>query len=144
MARHTRRRLPRDRQERGRARERAARQLEQLDQQANEVRELEAAARDARAKLLARILRRIDDRDLDITEIAKTTGISRQSIHRLVRSRNPSQPQATPEWVTGQRVAQESRGPGTIEEADGPRLVILFDNGERFELHARLARVKPL
>lgn len=143
MARHT-RRLPRNRQERERAKEQAARLVQQLEEQATEVRELEAATREAKTKLQDQILQHVADRDLDITEMAKATGISRQTIHRLVRARNPLQPQATPEWVTGQRVAHESRGAGTIEEADGPRLTVRFDNGRRFELHARLARIKPL
>jgi hypothetical protein len=144
MARHTRRRLPRGRQARDRARERAARQLEQLDQQANDVRELEAAARQAKAKLQAQILQHINDRDLDITEIARTTGISRQTIHRLVRSRNPHRSPA-PSWMIGQRVAHPDRGVGRIEKVDGPRISIRFgSSGERCELDAGSAGITLL
>jgi predicted DNA-binding transcriptional regulator AlpA len=143
MARHT-RRLPRNRQERARAKERAARQLEHLEQDAREVRELEAAARAARAKLQKQILRHIEDRALDITEMAKTTGISRQTIHRLVRPRNPHSSPA-PKWMIGQRVVHPDRGVGRIEKVDGPRISIRFDSsGERHELDAGFAGIKLL
>ena len=143
MARHT-RRLPRDRQERDRAKQLQAGMLEQLGRQANEVCELEAAARAAKEKLHDQILRHVDARDLDISDMAKATRISRQTIHRLVRSRNPPPPRPAPDWVTGQRVVHRSRGAGTIENADGPALSIRFDSGERIELHAGLAGIKPL
>ena len=76
--------------------------------------------------------------------MAKATGISRQTIHRLVRSRKAPPPRPAPEWVTGQRVVHQSRGAGTIENADGPALSIRFDSGERHELHAGIAGIKPL
>jgi DNA-binding phage protein len=143
MARHT-RRLPRDREERDRATQLEAGLLEQLGRQANEVCELEAAAREAKEKLHDQILRHVEARDLDISDMAKATGISRQTIHRLVRSRNPAPPRPAPGWVTGQRVVHRSRGAGTIERADGPSVSIRFDSGERHELHAALAGIKPL
>ena len=143
MARHT-RRLPRDRQERERAKQLQAGMLAQLGRQANEVLELEAAAREAKEKLHDQILRHVEARDLDISDMAQATGISRQTIHRLVRSRNPPPPRPAPEWVTGQRVIHRSRGAGTIEHADGPAVVIRFDSGARHELHAGLGGIKPL
>jgi len=143
MARHT-RRLPRNRQGRERATERAAALLQQLEQQADEVRELEAAARDAKARLREQILRYVDARELDITDMAKRTGISRQTIHRLLRARAPRPPRPVEEWDVGQRVGHRSWGAGTIEEADGPRLLIRLDSGDRIEVHARLAGITPL
>lgn len=150
MARHT-RRLPRDRQARAQANERAAKLLEQLGQQAQEMRELEAAARRARADLQRRVLQHIDAHELDITDMAEATGISRQSIHRLVRARNhrpesiPAPgPEPTPDWVAGRRLAHAYFGAGTIEAVDGPNLSIRFDSGKLIELHARLANIEPL
>lgn len=136
MARHT-RRLPRDREERKRAMKHAARMLEQLRQQAREVRELEAAARKAKAKLRRQILRHVEDRDLDISEIAEATGISRQTIHRFV-ARNRAR--SGPTYVPGQRVTNPYRGAVTVEE-DG-QLVIRFDTDEQVELHVGLARIE--
>lgn len=143
MARHTRSR-PRNRHDRARAEEHAAVLLERLGQKSDEVRELEAAARQARRKLQNQILRHVRARELDISDMAKRTGISRQTIHRLIRARDPHPPRPVPEWVAGQRVVHPSRGVGTVKEADGARLLIRFDSGERSELHARLARITPL
>ena len=162
MARHT-RRLPRNRQERARANERATQLLQQLRQQAHELHELEATAQQARARLQRQFLRHIDARDLDITEMAQATGISRQAIHRLVRARNPHppekvsapdphppekvsapDPQPTPDWAAGGRLAHSYYGAGTIEAVDGPNLRIRFDSGELADLHARLATIEPL
>lgn len=144
MARHT-RRLPRNRQERERATERAAHLLEELRQQADDVRTLEAAARKAKTKLQKQILRHVDAHDLDISDMAKTTGISRQTIHRLITARRQSLP---PRWFVGQRVAHPGRGPGTIEKANGPAVTIRFDRHDLGrnpqELHAELARITPL
>jgi AraC-like DNA-binding protein len=144
MARHT-RRLPPNRKEREQATARAAQLLEQLEQQAREVRELEAAARTARKRLKEQIVRHVDARELDISDMARTTGISRQTIHRLISARRRSEP---PGWVVGQRVAHPSRGPGTIEKANGPVVTIRFDRpelcGRPHELHTGLAGITPL
>jgi 1,6-anhydro-N-acetylmuramate kinase len=143
MARHT-RHVPRNRHDREQATKRAGALLDQLGHQANEVRQLEAAARRARTRLQDQILHHIDARELDITDMAKATGISRQTIHRLQRSRNTRPAEIVPEWVIGQRVVHRARGAGTIEQADGSALTIWFDNGQRSELHARLAGIKPM
>lgn len=143
MARHT-RQLPRDRHAREQAVERAAHLLKRLGHQADEVLELEAAARRARTDLQNQILRHVDARELDISDMAKTSGISRQTIHRLIRAQTPSPPRPVAQWVSGQRVVHPSRGAGTIEQADGPRLLVRFDSGRRDKLHAGIAGIKPL
>lgn len=127
MARHTRRR-PRNRQERERANERAAKLLEALEQQASEARELAAAARQAEKKLRERLVRHVDARELDISEMAQATGISRQTIHRLLRARRRPQPQS----VVGQGVDHPSRE--AIEKVGGPALPIRLDHTKQLEL----------
>ena len=85
MARHT-RRLPRNRQEREHADRRATGLLLTLKWQADETRELEDAARESMHELRQRILRHVQNRELDISDMAEVTGISRQTIHQLVRT----------------------------------------------------------
>ena len=144
MARHT-RRVPRDRHDRAQAAQRAAGLLDQLGRQADEVRQLEAAARSARTRLQQQILRHVDARELDITDMAKRTGISRQTIHRLICARRQS---AQPRWGVGQRVAHPGRGPGTVLKVNGPALTIRFDRPDlghnSQQVHAKLARITRL
>lgn len=131
MARHT-HRLPRDRQEREHAKQHAADLLEQLGRQADEVRELETAATEARTKLERNILLHIERRELDITDMAKRTGITRQTIHRWVaREQLP--------FRVGQRVTHDFLGRGTVESAGAAAVHVQFEfTSVTFELPAEL------
>jgi len=119
MARHT-RRLPRGQQERERAKENAASLLEQLGRQADEVRDLETAAKEARVRLEGQILRHVKLRELDITDMAKRTGITRQTIHRWVATERMP-------FRVGQRVAHSFLGRGTVESAGAAQVHVQFE-----------------
>jgi hypothetical protein len=113
--------------------------LEQLARQADDVRELETAAQEARVKLERQILRHVDRRELDITDMAKRIGITRQTIHRWVASRSCTQAPSC-EFRVGQRVAHPSEGLGIVEAVEGVMIVVRF--GERtVDLHSQLAHI---
>jgi DNA-binding IclR family transcriptional regulator len=118
--------------------------------QAQQAQKLEAAAADARLKVRRLAVQLAQDRELDITDIAKATGISRQTIHRLIRADSTSVSGAatreSSDFDVGQRVSSPVFGVGTVERLDGPRLVIRFDAelDKPVGLHARLARVTRL
>jgi len=137
MARHT-RRLPRNRQEREQAKERAARLLEQLGQQADEARKLETAASEARAKLERQILRHVDRRELDITDMANRTGITRQTIHRwIAKEQRP--------FRVGQRVTHSFLGQGTVEFSDAAKVHVQFElTSVTFDLATQLGSLSPV
>jgi DNA-binding transcriptional ArsR family regulator len=90
MARHNRKPRPRDRSERARTEQRESRLLAQLTRQAEETQELKAIADRARLKMRRRAVELIKARELDITDIAQATGISRDTLHRLIRERRKS------------------------------------------------------
>jgi predicted DNA-binding protein (UPF0251 family) len=136
MARHT-RRLPRNRQEREQAKERAARLLERLAQQADEARQLESAASEASAKLERQILRHVDRRELDITDMANRTGITRQTIHRwIAKQQRP--------FRVGQRVTHSFLGRGTVEFSDAAKVHVQFElTSVTFDLATELESLSP-
>lgn len=106
--------------------------LEKLGRQADAVRELETAAREARVKLEEQILGHVDRRELDITDMAKRTGITRQTIHRWVaREQRP--------FRVGQRVTHSFLGRGTVEFVDAAHVHVQFElTGVTFELATEL------
>lgn len=107
-----------------------------LAAEAQELHEMEAVAADARARLRSRAVQLAEDRELDITDIAQATGMSRDTLHRLIRQRetkpgrSPAKPNAAPQstYRVGQRVLHPYQGEGTIEHVEGQVLSIRFIN----------------
>ena len=137
MARHNRKRRPRDPVERKHAEQREAGLIANLAAQAQELHEMEAVAADARSRLRSRAVKLAESRALDITDIAQATGMSRDTIHRLLRQRHakptrhaPAEPMAAPQstYRVGQRVLHPYHGEGTIEHVEGQVLSIRFIN----------------
>jgi hypothetical protein len=118
MARHNRKPRPRDRSERERTEQRESRLLAQLTRQAKETQELKATADRARLKLRRRAVELIKARELDITDIAKATGISRDMLHRLIREQRGSNGESG--WMpVGASVAPTVRlGAGSVGGSD--------------------------
>src|SRR5579875_2213628 len=137
MARHT-RQLPRDRQERGRAKQHEAGLLEQLERQAQAAHEVEAAARKAKEDLRRQILLHVQHRELDISDMADRTGVSRQTIHRWVaRERLP--------FRVGQSVAHPYLGHGPVKTADRLNVHVQFElTSVTFDLTGELEPLTPL
>jgi hypothetical protein len=145
VARHNRKRRPRDPVEREHAEQREAGLITKLTAQAQELREMEAVAANARSRLRSRAVKLAEDRELDITDIAKATGMSRDTIHRLLRQRHAkrnrhsrAEPMAAQQstYRVGQRVVHSYHGEGTIEMVNGRALSVRFVNepGEVIEM----------
>ena len=90
MARHNRARWPRDAEQRERAEQRYAQVLTYLNYQADQVRELEEAARTARLELNRRAVELAQNHFMDITTIANELGVSRDTMYRLIRTHGGS------------------------------------------------------
>jgi predicted DNA-binding transcriptional regulator AlpA len=137
MARHNRKRRPRDPVERKHAEQREAQLRARLAAEAQELHDIEAVAADARARLRSRAVQLAESRELDITDIAQATGMSRDTLHRLIRQRKakpdrkpPVEPMTAPQstYRVGQRVLHPYQGEGTIELVEGQVLSIRFIN----------------
>jgi hypothetical protein len=133
MARHNRKRRPRDPVERKHAEQREAQLRARLAAEAQELHDIEAVAADARARLRSRAVQLAEDRALDITDIAQATGMSRDTLHRLIRQRkakpdrhSPAEPVTASTYRPGQRVLHPYQGEGTIELVEGQVLSIRF------------------
>ena len=139
MARHT-RRLPSNPAARKVADQRAKGHLSSLRWQAAEAEDLEDQARDAMLELRQRILGYVRGRELDITDIAEATGISRQTIHRWVAKDRPP-------LKVGQQVEHQHLGRGTVESVTRENVDIQFEwTSLTFGLPAErgeLATVRP-
>lgn len=152
MARHNRKRRPRDPVEREHAQQREAGLITKLTAQAKELHELEAIAANARARLRSRAVKLAEDRELDITDIAKATGMSRDTIHRLLRQRHakrnrhlPTESMASQStYRVGQRVVHSYHGEGTIEHVEGQVLSVRFvnDPGQVIQMLGGLATLQ--
>ena len=90
MSRHNRARWPRNREERERAERRHSQILTQLAWHAQDVEALEDAAREARAELNHHAVELAKNHDLDVTDIAREIGVSRDTVYRLIRSHSGS------------------------------------------------------
>jgi predicted DNA-binding transcriptional regulator AlpA len=153
VARHNRKRRPRDPVEREHAEQREAGLITKLTAQAQELHEMEAIAANARARLRSRAVKLAEDRELDITDIAKATGMSRDTIHRLLRQRDAkrnrhsrAEPMAAPQSThrVGQRVVHSYHGEGTIEHVEGQVLSVRFvnDPGQVIQMLGGLATLQ--
>jgi len=148
MARHNSKPRPRGRLERELAERRESELLLQLERQAEDAKRLQAAANEALAGLKRLALQLARDHELDITDIASASGISRQTIHAQLRTGNtktePLIQTRAPRYEPGMRVVHRSHGVGTIERADGDKVLIRFDSEPEAisELHARIAGVQ--
>jgi transcriptional regulator of acetoin/glycerol metabolism len=90
MARHNRARWPRDPEQRELAKRRHSQILTQLRHQAEAVRRHEAATAAARAELTSWAVELAKNHDLDVTDIAREIGVSRDTMYRLIRSHSES------------------------------------------------------
>ena len=90
MARHNRARWPLNPEQRELAERRHSQILTQLAWHAQEVEALEDAAREARAELNHHAVELAKHHELDITDIAREIGVSRDTLYRLIRSHSGS------------------------------------------------------